>query len=533
MSRRLELRLKCRMPVTISSGTFSEEGIVLDISPTHFKATFKTNLSDHRRYHFKINLLDAKPIDGKARVERLLSSKEGEYSFIMLIEGLAIQEEVELLAYIQQQSSQESPERRQNGRVSSFTKNRRGGDRVSPHVEYARVVITGIGVVSPIGIGRSAYWTSILNRRSGIKDISLFDTSSFPIKIAGEVSTADVLHQVPQRLAKHMGRATMFGWLAAKLAWEDAELKVENENLDRAGVVMGTTLGTLDWAFAQYATLHAKGYKSEHPYTIAAGSSNALSGEISVQYGLRGPSLTLSQGCSSASMSIAYGLDSIRLGRTSIMLVGGSDAPLNPTVFGAFVRSGMLSKSAASLKGDSIAVSDCTGAVLGEGACVLVLESYDHAKQRGAPILGELMSTGFASDGHDMIIPHPSGRGIARAIRMSFEQGNAEKDKVDLIMGHFAGLRDPHLVEMRVLRREFGQQVNVVPVANVKPLIGYTQGACGAFEVAAACLAFQEPVRWITYNGKHSASKAHTALVNCVGFGGKNVSLLVGSSLDG
>lgn len=535
MSRRFEARLKYQLPLTLSSaqGDSPVEGSVYDISATHFRAQFPSELSTHKRYRFKIVLPDQREIRGRAKVERVPSQNgHGTYTYIFLMESFPMEEELMLVSCIERESHSLMTDRRQATDGPEYRKNRRLSDRKRSSTDRQRVVLTGIGVVCANAIGRAAFWKAIQEQQSGIREITAFDTAAFPVKIAGEVNTEALLSRIPHHRATHMSRATQLGWLAAKLALEDAEFDPEQVNRDRVGVAMGTTLGTLDWAFDQYASLHAKGYQAEHPYAIAAGSSNAISGEISVEYGFRGPSFTFSQGCSSASVAIACGLDLIQLGKADVMVVGGTDAPLNPTVFGGFVRSGMLSKSCPGWKGGVITRDDCLGSTLGEGGCVLVLESYERALQRGAPMYAELLSSGSTSDGYHMLFPHPAGRGVARAIRGAMEGAQIEKEHVDLVIGHLAGIKEAHDIELRVLRRELGHRFPMVPITNVKPLIGYTQGACGAFEVAAACLAFQQPTKWITYNFPHEPTKAHTALINCIGFGGKNVSLILKRTHD-
>jgi 3-oxoacyl-[acyl-carrier-protein] synthase II len=533
MSRRFEMRLKCRMALRLTNGGNGHIGVIVDISPTHFKAYFKAPVPSLKTYHFDIALSDNRSIEGDGRIEKdAPPGKDGESAYIFVIENISIRDELDLLDCISTNSDKSQVERRTDRTETGYAKNRRKSDQLQQRSGLPRVVITGIGVVSSVGIGRAEYWRAIKEHRSGIQEISQFVTDQFPVKIAAEISDKQLAHRFSAKRISRMSRATVFGCLAANLAIEDAEINHNGINKDRTGVALGTTLGTLDWAFKQYHALNSKGYKFQHPYTIAAGSSNAISGEVSVEHGFRGPSVTFSQGCTSSSIAIAYGLDTIQLGRADVMIVGGADAPLNPTVFGAFARSGMLSKSPVHVNENSIQAKDCTGAVLGEGGCVLVLESIQHATQRNAPILAEIVGSGIASDGYDMIYPHPSGRGIGRSIRSAFESSSVQKSDIDLIMGHFAGLRAPNLIEMRVLRREFGQKINGVPVTNVKPFIGYTQGACGAFEIAAACLGFQEAVPWITYNGPQSPAQARNALVSCVGFGGKNVSLILRNVYD-
>jgi 3-oxoacyl-[acyl-carrier-protein] synthase II len=530
MSRRFDWRMKCRLPIRMVNGDTSINGEICDVSPTHFKAHFKVALSTLKKYRFHVTI-GGHVIDGDGKVDKtLIPSPANEHQYVILMENLYSKDDVDLITLVRQHGKDHG-DRRTSG-ATEFAKKRRKADRNASRMLSQRIVISGIGVVSPIGIGREAFWQSILDRKTGVGRIAGFDVEPFPIHIAAEVSDKEIRAAIPPNLNRRMGRATKFAWLAAKLALEDAEIELEHENRDRIGVAMGTTLGTLDWAFDQYKALAANGFRAEHPYTIAAGSSNAVSGEISVEHGLRGISLTISQGCTSSSVAISHGVDAIHLGRADVMLVGGADAPLNPTVFGAFVKSGMLAKTPAVFDKNGVLSRDHAGAVLGEGGCVLVLESYQHAKQRNAPILAEIVGSGFASDGYDMIYPHPSGRGIARAIRGAIDSAQIDIQEIDLIMGHLSGLRLPNLIEMKALRRELGAIINTVPITNIKPLIGYTQGACGAFEVAAGCLGFHEVVPWLVYNSSQTISKSNMALINCVGFGGKNIALIVKRVID-
>jgi 3-oxoacyl-[acyl-carrier-protein] synthase II len=209
------------------------------------------------------------------------------------------------------------------------------------------------------------------------------------------------------------------------------------------------------------------------------------------------------------------------------MLVGGSEAPLNPTVFGAFIKSGLLSLRFPFWQDNVIKREGCSGSVLSEGACVLVLESYENALRRGAPIYAEILASGASSDGYDMVAPHPSGRGIVVAIQQAINRAGICAEDIDLVMGHFPGLRSIYDIEMRALRREFGKRIQSIPISNVKPLIGYTQGACAAFEIAAACQTFQMPTQLVTYGTSYPSIKATCSLINCIGFGGKNASIIL------
>jgi len=209
------------------------------------------------------------------------------------------------------------------------------------------------------------------------------------------------------------------------------------------------------------------------------------------------------------------------------MLVGGTEATLNTPSVNAFVRSGILSQQLPFWHDNVIKRDCCVGSVLSDGACVLVLEEYERAVRRGAPIFAELLSSGMSTDGFHMVLPHPSGRGVSLAIRQAIMNAGIQRDDIDFVMGHFPGVKLLYDIEMRVFKREFGKRLSQIPITNIKPLIGYTQGACSAFEVASACLAFQEPIQWISYGFKHTPIQASCALVNCIGFGGKNASLIV------
>lgn len=530
MPRRIDQRLRCKVPLVIH-GLGSKQtqipGQLYDVNPTHFRGEFLNPLSTSKRYQFILTLPNQEnQITGTAVVERTVPQENPAlFSYVFAIETMRLTEQEKLVECIAREFHSEDDRRRIDS--SSITVRRRKRDRPSVKFNGPRVVITGIGIVSPNALGREAYWRAIKDHRSGIGLLNVFDHTPFPIKIAGQVNDAELEGIIPKRKASRMGRATLLGWLAARLAIEDSQINMPSIDKDRIGVAMGTTLGALDWAFKQYSAHQQSGYQSQHPYTIAAGSCNAVSGEIAVDFQLRGPSITFSQGCSSSSVAISYGLDLIRMGRADAMLVGGTDAPLNAAVFGAFVRSGVLAQTVPWIGNGVITEDDCTGCVLSEGACVLLVESLEHAIARKAPIYAEILSAGMSSEGYHMLFPHPSGRGMVMAIREAMREADIGRDQIDLIMAHIAGMREGYDVEMKLLRREFNSHFEDMTVTNVKPLIGYTQGACGAFEAAAACLAFREPVDWISY-GKHRVRRiAETTMVNCIGFGGKNVCLIL------
>lgn len=410
---------------------------------------------------------------------------------------------------------------------------------------HKRVVVTGIGVVSPIGIGIDQFRNSLKTGRSGIKKISSFPSTDFSCQVGGEVSGFDPKEFIPPKRAHRMDRATQMGVSSGVMAMKDSRIDVTRINRRRFGVAMGTTVGGIGWAFSQDDRFEKDGTNSMHPYTIAAASPNACSGEIAALFGAQGPCSSFSQGCASSAAAIMYAFERIREGLADVMIAGGCEAPFIPSLFGAFCRSGIMAKIE---EGDVIQVprpfsKNKLGIVLGEGSGVLILEDYEHALARGASIYAEIKGTGATCDGYDMVHPRMDGTEASRAIELSIEQARISPEEISVIYAHAPGSKSADSMESKALKNFFGVNLCKIPIANVKSMTGYPQGASTAFESIGACLTLKEGFIPPVLNSESADDSLNlsctvrdiaveNALINCFGFGGKNICLVFSNAND-
>ncbi len=276
-----------------------------------------------------------------------------------------------------------------------------------------------------------------------------------------------------------------------------------------------------------------------NPYTIAAASPNSTSGEIAAEFKFRGPSATFSQGCTSGAMAISHAYNQIQLGKATLMLAGGTDTPFQESTFAAFCRTGMLANATKDSNIPPPLDKDSRGIILGEGAAIIVLEDLDHALTRGAHIYAEILSEANTCDGFDMIKSRWHGTGASRAIELALNDAGLHPKEISSIFAHATGATDNDNMELRAINKIFKTTSSEVPITNVKALIGYSQGACAAIELVAACLSLdfnfipgqiglKNSKRQINATSKVRHESLNNILVNCFGFGGKNQCIVIG-----
>jgi len=404
-----------------------------------------------------------------------------------------------------------------------------------------RVVITGVGVVSPIGIGKNDFWDALVSGRSGIRRISAFDTSSYPTQVAGEIPEFDPITFLSHKEARRMDRSSQMILAASQMANEDAGLKLCNEEMDKIGVFTGTAIGGQGWALREYRVFAEKGLSRLNPFTAISTFPNASSAQISGKFGFVGPSVTISSGCVSSTLALGYAVDNIRLGRINCAFVGGTEAPLEPGIFAAYCAARvMTSEKEAPNSVPKPFDLRRDGIVLSEGAGVIVCESLDHAIRRGARIYAEVCDWAHTTDSTTMTMINPNGLQAEAVIRQAIAGSGRTVDSIGLVLAHAAGSKADDKTEIRVLQSVFGDLLNSVPVTSAKSMLGHTQGACGAIEGIAAILSIANGVVCPTINcdlidpecranivrGNSFMTHLETVLMNTFGFGGKNVSVL-------
>ncbi len=410
-----------------------------------------------------------------------------------------------------------------------------------------RVVITGRGVVAPNGIGQQAFSDALSQGRSGIGQIQAFDSSKYPTRYAGEVKGFKADEYLDPKKARRLDRFAQFGLVSAKMAIEDAGLDLNRIDKSRVGVLMGSAVGGQGWAFDQFLILQAHGYKKLNPFTTASTFPNALSTSISLEFGFTGISETISTGCASSSIAMGHAFDLIRSGSLDVAVAGGAEALIQEPIFASFCRSRVLSELNAFDENHILSPRPFDlkrdGTLLGEGAGVLILESYDHALARNAPIYGEVLSWFSNCDAFHPIAHDASGFVLARCITEAVKQAGLQLSDIDYIKAHGVGDKDLDLAETRAYKLAFGGIAQKIPLSSVKSMIGHTQGASGAIEMVALVLSldsstiyptinYQEPDPEcdLNYTPNRSVRLDHYnhALHVITGFGGKNACIVIG-----
>jgi 3-oxoacyl-[acyl-carrier-protein] synthase II len=396
-----------------------------------------------------------------------------------------------------------------------------------------RVVITGMGLVTPIGAGREVFWKNLTAGTNGIGPVESFDTAAYPVHIGAEVKDFDPVGFVCKRPPEMLGRASQLAVAAARMALEDARIDLSVYDRWRIGVSMGTTSGEPRMIELYNDARKAGGLPSVPADILSKYPCNVLPSNIAIEFDLHGPSMTIPTACAAGNYAIGYGFDMIRTGRTDMMLAGGADSFSRITYTG-FARLG------------AIAPERCQpfdknrkGMVPGEGSAVLVLEPLEAALARGATIYAEVLGYGVSCDSHHMTAAHPQGDGAVRAMAMALKESGRETADVDYISAHGTGTPTNDRVEAIAVRTLFGERAARTPMSSIKSMIGHTMGAASAIEAVACSMAIHTGVIPPTINFEepdegseldyvpNQARTTHPRIVlnNAYAFGGNNASL--------
>jgi len=409
-----------------------------------------------------------------------------------------------------------------------------------------RVVITGIGAVSPNGIGRENFWEATSQGRSGVSRITRFDPSGHAVQIAGEVKGFDETLWVDPKDRPHVSRVVPLGAAAAAESLQDAGLDwkaMSREELRGIGVIVGSGGGSQEFSEEQYRLYYAGLIKQCSVYTIPTGTIGTLSSEISMRFGFRGMSHIVSTGCTSSTDAIGYAYRNIQAGMLNTMLTGGVDAPIAPLILRGFMLMRILTTSWNSEpeRGSRPFSRDRDGFVLGEGAWFFVLEEMEHAKARGAHIYGEIVGYGSTCEAFHRVRLEECGEEPARTIGMAIEEAGIGPEAIGYISYHgtSTGLNDK--IETRAMKLAFNSHTPKVPGSSLKSMIGHPQGACGAAGIAAILLAMRDGIAPPTLNLEDSDPECDLdyipqtarkldfeyALANCIAFGSKNSAMVL------
>jgi 3-oxoacyl-[acyl-carrier-protein] synthase II len=412
--------------------------------------------------------------------------------------------------------------------------------------QMRRVVITGLGCVTPVGIGREAFWSALQKGESGVRRIEGFDTSGSPVRIAGQVRGFDWESELKAKDRRHVPRTVPLALAAAREAMDDSGLQPSDFTLEERrafGVVLGTGGGGLAFTEAQYKYWYTDEPGNASVYTIPASTHGGLSSELSMAFGLRGLSHVISTGCTSSTDAIAYATQHIALGRQDAMLAGGSDAPIAPGILAGFCLMKVCTEdwNDEPERASRPFSRDRSGMVLGEGAWVYVLEEYERARRRGARIYAEVTGYGATCDAYHRVRLEDTGEEPARAMRLALEDAGRSSEEIDYVNLHGTSTVMNDRIETQALKLALGNDARRIPMSGTKSQIGHPQGASGAAGLAAALCAMTTGLIPPTINLDEPApecdldytpnrareSEVRVALCNCIGFGSKNSALVV------
>lgn len=406
-----------------------------------------------------------------------------------------------------------------------------------------RVVITGLGVVSPVGNGKEEFWNNLLAGKPGVGPITQFDATDFPVKIAGEVKDFDPVALAGDRkTVRHMDRYTQFAVAAAKMAVADAKLDMTKENPDMAGTLIGTGIGGIHVMEDTILQIEKRGPGKVNPFAIPMMIANMASGQVSITLGLRGPVLTDVTACASGTNSIGLAARLIKYGDADIMIAGGAEAAVSKAPMAGFAAMKALSSRDCPPEEASCPFdAGRDGFVLGEGSGVLVLEELEHAKKRGAHIYAELAGYGSNGDAYHITAPRPGGELAYLCMEKALKDAHTKPEEVDYINAHGTSTHLNDLNETSAIKALLGKHAYEIPVNSTKSMTGHLLGAAGAIEAVACALSIQNNKVHPTINLKEKDPecdldyvtegardvKINVAMSNSFGFGGHNAVIVM------
>ena len=404
-----------------------------------------------------------------------------------------------------------------------------------------RVVVTGMGAITPIGIGVENFWKNVKYKTLGFGEITRFDTSDYKVKIAAEVKDFIAKEHMDFKAARRMELFCQYAVAAAKEAFSQSGLDIEKEDAFRVGCSIGSGIGSLQAMESAYAKILDKGPARVNPLLVPMMISNMAAGNVSIQLGLKGKSLNVVTACATGTHSIGEAFRSIQGGDTDVMLAGGTEASICPVGVAGFTALTALSTSNDPERCSLPFDKDRNGFVMGEGAGVVVLEELEHARKRGADILAEVVGYGATSDAYHITSPAEDGSGAAKAMELAIQEAGIEKEDLKYINAHGTATHHNDLFETRAIKLLFGEHAYQMKVNSTKSMIGHLLGAAGAVEFITCVKEIQDgfihatagyttPDEEMNLNyvsGDGMEENLEYALSNSLGFGGHNASILV------
>jgi 3-oxoacyl-[acyl-carrier-protein] synthase II len=404
-----------------------------------------------------------------------------------------------------------------------------------------RVVVTGVGLISPLGSGNAKNWEALTSGTSGIAPITRFDASSFPVTIAGEVKDFNPEDFIEKKEVKKMDLFIQYAVAAAQLAMDDSGLVIDDTNAERVGVLVGAGIGGLPTIEKYHSALLEGGYKKISPFFIPMLIINLAPGHISMRFGAKGPNLSSVSACATATHSIGDAYHIIKRGDADAMIAGGTESTVTPLGIGGFAAMKALSTRNDDPQGASRPFDkNRDGFVMGEGAGIIILEEYEAAKQRGAYIYAEVVGYGLTGDAYHLTAPAPGGEGAARCMKMALKNSGVNPEEVSYINAHGTSTPMNDLYETMAIKSVFGDYARKVMVSSTKSMTGHLLGAAGGIEAVYSVMALRHGVVPPTINyhepdpecdldfvpNTARDAKLDYAMSNNFGFGGTNASLL-------
>jgi 3-oxoacyl-[acyl-carrier-protein] synthase II len=406
-----------------------------------------------------------------------------------------------------------------------------------------KIVITGVGVVSPIGIGKEEYWASLSQGKNGFGRITRFDPVNSECKIDAEVKNFDVHRWVEKKRARRMDLFTQFAMAAAHLAIEDSGLDVKSINPERAGVIVGSGIGGLPTIESQHVVLLNKGASRVTPFLIPMLITNIAPGEIAIDFGFVGINFSVSSACATANQAIGTALRQMRYGDADIVIAGGTEGAITELGVAGFCQAQALTTNFNDNPGEASRPFDAkrSGFVMGEGAGLVVLETEEHAKARGAKIYAELAGYGATDDAYHITAPNPEGKAASRAMQLALADAQVQPHEIDYINAHGTSTPLNDKTETKAIKMVFGDHARKIPISSTKSMTGHLLGAAGGVELIATLMGMQHGMVHPTINqttpdpecdldyvpNKARTHNINAALSNSLGFGGHNAVLVV------
>jgi len=404
-----------------------------------------------------------------------------------------------------------------------------------------RVVVTGLGMVSPVGLDVQSSWKAILEGKSGVGYITHFDAKDYPVRIAAQVKDFDPTKYIEPKEVKKMDRFIHFAIAATQMALEDSNLKITSENSERIGIVIGSGMGGLPAIEYYHQVLLEKGWKRVSPFFIPMVIVNLAAGQISIKYNIKGPNLAVTTACATGNHSIGEAFRMIQYGDADVMIAGGAEAVITPMAVAGFsIMRALSTRNDEPERASRPFDIDRDGFVMGEGAGIIILEELEHAVKRGAKIYAELVGYGMTSDAYHITAPAPEGEGGARCMKMALNDAGLLPEEIDYINAHGTSTKQGDELETQAIKTIFGEHAYKLCVSSTKSMTGHLLGAAGGVEAIFTILSIYEDIvpptinldnpdpecdlDYVPYNARKK--QVRCAITNSFGFGGTNASLV-------